>query len=102
MKPNAREFADLAGHDLPGRTALVQAVRQRDTGHGWSCRWCARRRDCGGPGRRLARARPPHAVIQSAVGSGDSMLAGMTWGLVRGLTFPEAVRTVWPPAPPTR
>ena len=36
--------------------------------------------------------RPPHVVIQSAVGSGDSMLAGITWGLVRGLTFPEAVR----------
>ena len=36
--------------------------------------------------------RPPRVRVVSAVGSGDSMLAGITWAVVRGLALPEAVR----------
>ena len=36
--------------------------------------------------------RPPRVRVVSAVGSGDSMLAGITWGVVRGFALLEAVR----------
>lgn len=37
-------------------------------------------------------ARPPHAPVVSSVGSGDSLLAGLATGLLRGLPLPEALR----------
>lgn len=37
-------------------------------------------------------ARPPRVRIVSSVGSGDSLLAGLATGLLRGLTLPEALR----------
>lgn len=37
-------------------------------------------------------ARPPRMRIVSSVGSGDSLLAGLTTGLLRGLALPEALR----------
>ncbi len=37
-------------------------------------------------------ARPPEVRIVSSVGSGDSLLAGLATGLLRGLALPEALR----------
>ncbi|MCX7789747.1 MAG: hexose kinase [Chloroflexaceae bacterium] len=37
-------------------------------------------------------ARPPRVRIVSSVGSGDSLLAGLVTGLLRGLSLPEALR----------
>lgn len=37
-------------------------------------------------------ARPPEVSIVSSVGSGDSLLAGLSTGLLRGLALPEALR----------
>lgn len=37
-------------------------------------------------------ARPPHEPVVSSVGSGDSLLAGFSTGLVRGMGLPEALR----------
>lgn len=37
-------------------------------------------------------ARPPQVRIVSSVGSGDSLLAGLATGMLRGLTLPEALR----------
>lgn len=37
-------------------------------------------------------ARPPQTRIVSSVGSGDSLLAGLATGLLRGLALPEALR----------
>jgi 1-phosphofructokinase family hexose kinase len=37
-------------------------------------------------------ARPPRERVVSSVGSGDSLLAGLATGLVRGMALPEALR----------
>ncbi len=36
--------------------------------------------------------RPPQVTIKSAVGSGDSTLAGITFGLTHGFAFEDAVK----------
>jgi fructose-1-phosphate kinase PfkB-like protein len=38
------------------------------------------------------QVRPPQLTIKSAVGSGDSTLAGIAFGLTRGFAFEDAVR----------
>jgi len=93
VKPNEREFAGLIGHEVGGRSALAQAAREIAARH--------RTRvvvSLGADGALAAdgqgawHVRPPRVRIVSAVGSGDSMLAGIAWALVRGLALPEAVR----------
>jgi tagatose 6-phosphate kinase len=38
------------------------------------------------------QVRPPLVTIKSAVGSGDSTLAGITYGLTHGFAFEDAVK----------
>jgi tagatose 6-phosphate kinase len=92
VKPNEHEFAELAGCDEHDRAALAAAARDLAQRH--------RTRLVVSVGADGALAvddagawhvRPPRVRVQSAVGSGDSMLAGITCGLVRGLQLPEAV-----------
>jgi fructose-1-phosphate kinase PfkB-like protein len=41
---------------------------------------------------KIFHARPPHMEITSAVGSGDSMVAGMAYAMAQELAFEEIVR----------
>jgi len=43
-------------------------------------------------GKMTLYARSPRVDAQSAVGSGDCMLAGLAWGLTRGLPLEESLR----------
>jgi tagatose 6-phosphate kinase len=93
VKPNEHEFADLAGCEVRDRAELARAARQFATRHR------TRLVVSLGPDGALAvdvggawHVRPPRVRVESAVGSGDSLLAGIAWGLVRGLALPEAVR----------
>jgi tagatose 6-phosphate kinase len=93
VKPNQREFAALIGREVGGLPALAQAAREIAVRHRTKVVI-----SLGADGALVAdvegawRVSPPRVRIESAVGSGDSMLAGITWAMVRGLTLPEAVR----------
>ena len=93
IKPNQAEFQALVGQPLEGLASFVAAARET-----------AQRHDMlvvlslGAEGAIAVRpaeawhARPPRLKIASAVGSGDTLLAGVVQGLARGLALPEALR----------
>ena len=43
-------------------------------------------------GNETFRVAPPHVPIKSAVGSGDCLLAGITYGVTHGFSLAEAAR----------
>jgi tagatose 6-phosphate kinase len=93
VKPNATEFADIVGRPLEKLADYVEAAVEV----------CARYQTSLvlslGPDGAIAvnskdalHLRPPRLTIRSAVGSGDSMLAGITYGLTHSLSFEDAVK----------
>jgi 1-phosphofructokinase family hexose kinase len=95
LKPNRQEAEELLGHRVSSQRALVQAVR----------RLLARGADqvivsLGKDGAffgsatrpELWWARPPAVRVQSAVGAGDSLVAGFLMGWMRRQSPLEALR----------
>jgi len=94
LKPNLRELADVAGYDLPTRKAQhAAAMAIIAKGHtelvaaslGADGAFVADHRCC------IDLAAPP-VEMRSAVGAGDSFVAGMTLGLVRGRDIKGSLR----------
>jgi tagatose 6-phosphate kinase len=93
VRANAREFAELAGRELHGASDIARASLDVAERHGTRVVVSL------GADGALASAhdgvwhvRPPKVAVTSAVGSGDSMLAGLTCALVRGFGLNDAVR----------
>lgn len=93
IKPNAREFAELEGHtgqNLRELAPLAAEVSERLS--------TVVVVSLGGEGVFVAnghetfQVRPPRLEIKSAVGSGDCLLAGITYGVTRGFSLKEAAR----------
>ncbi|MBK9711184.1 MAG: 1-phosphofructokinase family hexose kinase [Kouleothrix sp.] len=93
IKPNAHEFAELVGRKLDRPAEIAQAAVELSTRHqtivavslGADGILAADRSE-------VVRLRPPRLAIQSAVGSGDCTLAGIVYGLTRGLSLEQALR----------
>ncbi|HYF92471.1 MAG TPA: 1-phosphofructokinase family hexose kinase [Symbiobacteriaceae bacterium] len=91
VKPNREELAEWAGA-LPPADPLESARRMREAGAG------AVAVSLGKDGLLYAgpegtcRVQPPSVEALNTVGSGDSLVAGFTAGLLRGLPVPEALR----------
>ncbi len=94
IKPNLRELALLVGRVLDDEDAVEQAALEL-VGSGHSTAVVV---SLGAAGALLAtgdgceRLRAPTVPIRSKVGAGDSMVAGIVAGLVRGLDLREAAR----------
>ncbi|MBP7687287.1 MAG: 1-phosphofructokinase family hexose kinase [Thermoflexales bacterium] len=93
VKPNETELADLAGKAPQDQSGVAQAAREL------SFRYDTLVVISIGPDGAIAANRdqiwhiqPPQVTIKSAVGSGDSTLAGITFGLTRGFAFEDAVK----------
>ncbi|CAG0936492.1 tagatose 6-phosphate kinase [Thermoflexales bacterium] len=93
VKPNEKEFADLADRALTERDDVAQAAAE----------FVIRYQtliviSLGAEGVIAANpqggwhVRPPQLTITSAVGSGDSTVAGLTYGLTHGFAFEEALK----------
>lgn len=94
IKPNAHEFEELLGHPLGSHTELAAAARD------WAARTGGRVVVSLGSAGALAasaegvwQATPPPIAVVSAVGSGDSLVAGCVLGLTRGLSLAESLRS---------
>lgn len=93
-KPNAHEFEELVGHPLGSQAEFAAAARDWAARTGGSLvvslgsagALCAN-----GSGAWLATPAPIEVV--SAVGSGDSLVAGCVLGLVHGMDLATAVRS---------
>ena len=93
VKPNEKEIADLTGCSLSDVNDYRQAALE------FVAHYHALVVVSLGAAGALAvkdqsvwQVRPPQLTIKSAVGSGDSTLAGITFGLTQGFAFEEAVR----------
>lgn len=91
IKPNASEFAELEGRDVARTEDLPGIVGEA------SKRWgtiIALSMGADGvlvaSGDQVFQARPPRIRIKSAVGSGDCLLAGITYGITHGFSLREA------------
>jgi tagatose 6-phosphate kinase len=93
VKPNETELVDLAGKAPQDRSGVAGAAS--DLSHRYETLVVI---SIGADGAiaadrdRTWHIRPPHVTIKSAVGSGDSTLAGITFGLTQGFAFEDAVK----------
>jgi tagatose 6-phosphate kinase len=93
VKPNEVELAGLIGGQVRGGPELAQAAREIAVRHRTLVVVSLGAEGALAADQNAAwHVRPPRVRVASAVGSGDSMLAGITWAVVRGLALPEAVR----------
>ena len=92
IKPNEHEFESLTGMPFDPTNA-AQAAQAAASRYGAMIVL-----SLGAEGAMLAtaaqvvHAKPAPRTIQSAVGSGDSLLAGIIYGLTRGFALDEALR----------
>lgn len=94
LKPNLRELERFAGEALPGETQ-IRAAGQRLIAEGLAEVMAV---SLGAAGAALITSadcvflRAPIVPIQSKVGAGDSMVAGIVLGLARGFDLIDAAR----------
>jgi len=92
IKPNETEAKSLLGIDLNDTFDFAQAVVEISTRYGTNVLL-----SLGENGAVAAKAeeiftvKSPNVNAKSAVGSGDCMLAGLTHGILQGLSFGDAV-----------
>ena len=92
IKPNRAEFEALVGQPLASLADLARAARAASHQYGTTVVL-----SLGAVGALAARGdetvhvRPPALPIQSAVGSGDALVAGMVVGLRRGGSLADAL-----------
>jgi len=93
IKPNVHELEDLVGAPLASTAALIEAARTLLTG-GVTLVVVSR----GEQGaafvttHEVVHARPPSIAVESTVGAGDAMVAGIVTAKIRGLTLGETAR----------
>ncbi|MBA3943576.1 MAG: 1-phosphofructokinase family hexose kinase [Herpetosiphonaceae bacterium] len=92
IKPNAEEFAELVNRKLERVEDIAEAAVDVAKHHGTSVAVSLGSRGViAANGNELLHIRPPQLIVKSAVGSGDCMLAGITYGLMHGFSFQEAM-----------
>jgi 6-phosphofructokinase 2 len=94
IKPNLKELSDLAGHALEDEVHQ-EAAAQEIIARG-PCQVIVVSLGAAGvllvTAETVERMRTPTVPIKSKVGAGDSMVAGITLSLARGLPLREAIR----------
>lgn len=94
LKPNMRELEELSGRRISSETQQEHAAQKIVN----ECKCSVVVISLGAAGALLVtregskRMRAPSVPIQSKVGAGDSMVAGITLGLARGYELEDAVR----------
>jgi 6-phosphofructokinase 2 len=94
LKPNMRELAQLAGHNIENEAAQ-ERVAQEIIARGQAEVVVVSLGAAGAllaSAKGLTRLRAPTVQIVSKIGAGDSMVAGIVLALVRGQTLENAVR----------
>ena len=93
VKPSARELADVVGRELRTETDIEQAAEEVVASHPIEALLVSI--GAGGAVLRTrdgaARFRAPAIRVNSTVGAGDSLVAGIVVGLTRGLDLTDAV-----------
>ncbi len=94
LKPNMRELGQLAGHKIQGESeqeTVVKELIENGQAEVVVVSLGAAGALLGSEGG-LVRLRAPTVPIESKIGAGDSMVAGIVLALVRGKSLEEAAR----------
>jgi 1-phosphofructokinase len=93
IKPNVHELGELLGTSLDTTAAVVAAAREY-LARGTQLVAVSMGADgaCFVTDHEVVVARPPQVEVQSTVGAGDAMVAGIVAGQLRGLTLAECAR----------
>lgn len=93
IKPNRFELENLLGKKLPSLKAVAEEARAiQSKGVENVCVSLGEEGALLVSGSGAYHARPPQVVVNSSVGAGDSMVAGLTAALVRGEASEDALR----------
>lgn len=93
IKPNESEVAVLAGRSLDTTADFAAAAAEISTRCGTIVVLSLGKEGAlAAQGDAVFHVRPPLVEARSAVGSGDSMLAGLAYALTRGDELPDAVK----------
>jgi 1-phosphofructokinase family hexose kinase len=93
VKPNAAEASELTGLRVEDEaSARAAALRIHGMGVASVLVSLGKRGAVLSAGRRAWAARPPAIVERNPIGAGDSTVAGLVWGLSRGLAMEDALR----------
>ncbi|MCC7371512.1 MAG: 1-phosphofructokinase [Chloroflexi bacterium] len=85
IKPNVHELEDLVGHPLADRAAVVAEARRLIAGGiGMVVVSLGAEGACFVTADEVVVARPPSVTVQSTVGGGDALVAGIVASRVRG------------------
>jgi len=93
VKPNETEFADLAGRQPGNLSDSARAAGELSERFqtmvviSWGAEGALAAKQ-----HAAWHVHPPQLAIKSAVGSGDSTVAGITYGLAHGFAFEEAIK----------
>ncbi|NJN66386.1 MAG: 1-phosphofructokinase [Chloroflexaceae bacterium] len=93
IKPNIHELEALVGASLMGQDAVVEAAHTLlSRGVQMVVVSMGKEGACFVTAGRVVVARPPDVTVQSTVGAGDAMVAGIVAGQLRGLPLTECAR----------
>ncbi len=93
VKPNEKEFADLAERPLGDVNDFARvAVEFAERYHTLVVISLGAEGALAANRHAVWHAHPPPLAVKSAVGSGDSTVAGITYGLAHGFAFEEAIK----------
>ena len=94
IKPNEHELAEWAGEALETEAALMAAAEALQARYGIEHVVVSRGADgvLWRAGQSWWRAQPPRMQVVSTVGAGDSMVAGLAWGLSQELGMEQTLR----------
>jgi 1-phosphofructokinase family hexose kinase len=93
IKPNRQELADLIGEQVDSdKKLLVSICRLHQLGIKTIVVSFGKDGAVGSDGQSLLKATPPPVQVVNTIGSGDALLAGLIFALVKGLPFNEALK----------
>lgn len=93
IKPNVHELEEILGAALPSPAAIAQAVRPYlERGTRLAVVSMGAEGACFITAEGAVVARPPRVAVQSTVGAGDAMVAGIVAGQLRGLALADCAR----------
>lgn len=93
IKPNRQELADLIGEQVDSdKKLLVPICRLHQLGIKTIVVSLGKDGAVGSDGQNLLKATPPPVQVVNTIGSGDALLAGLIFALVKGLPFNEALK----------
>lgn len=93
IKPNKQELAELVGEELDSDEKLQSAIfKIHELGVEIIVVSLGKEGAIGSDGKDLWKAKPPKVKVVNTIGSGDALLGGLVFALLKEMPFEEAIK----------